>query len=360
MQINGGSMYQMKWTLKITGIILFLIFGFFPMGWAQESEVQQPLDFGFYYTIQKGDTLWDLSQRFYNSQWDWPGLWEMNQEIKNPHQIIPGQKITIFLKSEAPIAKATIAKAVVQEPPETAKPMLPPTISPSFTYPEISHVGFIKTTVERSLGNIIREKDGNLMMSAHDIIYINPRGKDLLVPGKIYQIFDTENIKETLNDRKFVGIKHLIKAEIKILENHGSYVTAIITNSYRDASVNDRIMAYYERDTLLSVQENPTPIKASLICSEENTVMINNYQIAFIDQGSKNNVQPGQIYKILQANKSAFDGSDSNWWSWKDKKAPLLDSLDSGRLIVLHTEDISATVMILSSKRDIYPGDMVD
>ena len=157
-----------------------------------------------------------------------------------------------------------------------------------------------------------------------------------------------------------MGIKHLIKAEIKILENHGSYVAAVITNSYRDASVNDRIMAYYERDTLLSVQENPTPIKASLICSEENTVMINNYQIAFIDRGSKDNVQPGQIYKILQANKSAFDGSDSNWWSWKDKKAPLLDPLDSGRLIILHTEDISATVMILSSKRDIYPGNMVD
>lgn len=357
MQINGGSMYQIKWTLKITGIILFLIFGFFPMGWAQESGmVQQTQNSGFHYTIQKGDTLWDLSQRFYNSQWDWPGLWEMNKEIKNPHQITPGQKIKIFLKSEAPIAKAPIAKAPV----ETAKPVLPPAISPSFTYLEMSHLGFIKTTVEPSLGNIIREKDGNLMMSAHDIIYINPRGKDLLVPGKIYQIFDTENIKETLNDRKFVGIKHLIKAEIKILENHGSYVAAVITNSYRDASVNDRIMAYYERDTLLSVQENPTPIKASLICSEENTVMINNYQIAFIDRGSKDNVQPGQIYKILQANKSAFDGSDSNWWSWKDKKAPLLDPLDSGRLIILHTEDISATVMILSSKRDIYPGNMVD
>ena len=175
MQINGGSMYQMKWTLKITGIILFLIFGFFPMGWAQESEVQQTQNSGFYYTIQKGDTLWDLSQRFYNSQWDWPGLWEMNKEINNPHQIVPGQKIKIFLKSEAPIAKAPIAKApiakaaVVQAPPETAKPKLPPAISPSFTYPEMSHTGFIKTTVEPSLGNIIREKDGNLMMSAQEI-----------------------------------------------------------------------------------------------------------------------------------------------------------------------------------------------
>lgn len=348
-------MYQMKWTLKIAGIILCLIFGFSPMVWAQKSEVQPTLDSGFYYTVQRGDTLWDLSQRFYNSQWDWPGLWEMNKEIKNPHQIIPGQKIKIFFKPEAEVAKAI----VVQAPPETVKPVLPPAISPSFTYPEMSHTGFIKTTVEKSLGNIIREKDGNLMMSTDDIIYINPTGDTPLVPGKIYQVFDTENIKETLNDRKFVGIKHLIKAEIKILENHGPYVTAVITNSYRDASVNDRIMAYYERETLLSVQENPTPIKASLVCSEDNTIMINNYQIAFIDRGSKDNVQPGQIYRILQANKSTFDGSDSTG-SWKAKKTPSLPPLDSGRLIVLHAEEISATVMILSSKRDLYPGDRVD
>ncbi|MFK5953410.1 MAG: LysM peptidoglycan-binding domain-containing protein, partial [Desulfobacterium sp.] len=47
----------------------------------------------FYYTIQKGDTLWDLSQKFYNSQWVWPGLWEMNHQIKNPHLIYPGNRI---------------------------------------------------------------------------------------------------------------------------------------------------------------------------------------------------------------------------------------------------------------------------
>ena len=118
-------------------------------------------------------------------------------------------------------------------------------------------------------------------------------------------------------------------------------------------------MAYYKRDTVLTVQEKPDPIDASLICSEENTVMLNDYQIAFINKGRQDNVQPGQIYRILKANKSAFDGSDSNW-TLKAKDSPPLDPLYSGKLIVLHAENIAATVMILSSKRAIYPGDMVD
>lgn len=353
MQIKGGTMYKIKWIATITGITLFLILSFFPMAWAQESSELEPAEgSGFYYTIQKGDTLWDLSQRFYNSQWDWPGLWEMNKEIKNPHWIYPGKKIKVFLKSQMP-PKPPVAP--LSEPIETQQPK----ITPSFTYSEMNHIGFIKKNVENSIGTIIREKDGNLMMSANDIIYINPSGIGSLLPGEMYQIFDTEKIKETLNGQRFAGIKHLIKAEIKILEHNGNYATAIIINSYRDASVGDRIMNYYERNTVLSVQENPDPIDASLVCSEENTVMINDYQIAFISKGRQDNVKAGQIYRILQENKSAFDGSDSNW-TRKAKNAPPLDPLNSGKLIVLHAEDIAATVMILSSKRDLYPGDMVN
>lgn len=346
-------MYKIKGIATITGITLFLILNFFPMAWAQEFSDLEPAEgSGFYYTIQKGDTLWDLSQRFYDSQWDWPGLWEMNKEIKNPHWIYPGKKIKVFLKSQLP-PKPPVAP--VAEPIKTK----PPKIIPSFTYTQMSHIGFIKRDVEPSLGNIIREKDGNLMMSANDIIYINPTGIGGLIPGKMYQIFDTQKIKETLNGQKFTGIKHLIKAEIKILEHKGDYATAIIVNSYRDANVGDRIMNYYERDTVLSVQENPNPIDASLVCSEEDTVMINDYQIAFINKGRQDNVQPGQIYTILQENKSAFDGSDSNW-TQKSKIIPPLDPLNSGKLIVLHAEDIAATVMILSSKCDLHPGDMVN
>ncbi|OQY53150.1 MAG: hypothetical protein B6230_00840 [Desulfobacteraceae bacterium 4572_89] len=350
-------MHQIKRTAIIPGIIILLNLIFssmiFPsMALAGDSREFNPNhDSGFYYTIQKGDTLWDLSQKFYNSQWDWPGLWEMNKEIKNPHWIYPGKKIQIFLKPEYD------KKAVIINP-EPEKKNLPPII-PSFTYPEMNQIGFIKETAEPSLGKIIREKDGNLMMSTDDIIYINPTGKASLMPGTIGQIFTTEKIKEKIDNLEFQGIKHLIKAEIKILEHNGDYVTAIITNSYRDANVGDRIMAFYERDTILPVQKNPDPIDAVLICSEDNTVFINDNRIAFINMGKNHNIKPGQIYSVLQENKSVFKEPGSILAKNKEN-AIQLDPLNSGKLIVLHTEDIASTVMILSSKRDIHPGDYVN
>ena len=49
----------------------------------KEQEIQH--ESGIYYTIQKGDTLWDLSERFFDSPALWPGLWQENHQIPNPH-----------------------------------------------------------------------------------------------------------------------------------------------------------------------------------------------------------------------------------------------------------------------------------
>jgi hypothetical protein len=305
-------------------------------------------DSGFYYMIKKGDTLWDLSQKFYDSQWDWPGLWEMNDQIKNPHWIYPGNKIRIFLKDKS-------KKNPIVVIPKKAK-SAPVQLKTSFAYTEMDHVGFIRKEQAPALGSIIREQDGALLMTKGDTIYIKPSGQGTLIPGKSYHVFSTETLKQKAEKEEFTGIKHLIKAQIKILEHHTTYAKALITHAYHDVNMNDLIMTYFDREDTLTVEENPEPIKARMICAETNETMINDYRIAFIDIG-KEDVVPGQIYSILKENAVK---DYSLLVSGKKKDAIDLEDIEAGKLIVLHTEDIASTVMILSSKYAIHPNDMVN
>jgi hypothetical protein len=239
---------------------------------------------------------------------------------------------------------------------DTKKEKSPVMVKPSFSYSEMDHVGFLKKEPQPFLGRIIKEQDGNLMMSANDIIYIKPSGKGKLVPGRIYQIFTTTPVEEKIHHQTFKAVKHLIKAQVKILEHKGTYVTGRITNAYRTVYNGDAIMEYYQRNSILTVEENPAPIDARIICSDDNHLMINDYRIAFMDAG-KSRVKPGQIYSILRKNELT---DPSLWPSKKVIESIQLENLESGRLIVLHTEDIASTIMILSSKYAIHPDDMVN
>lgn len=48
------------------------------------------------YTVEEGDTLWDISERFYGSGNEWRRIYEANRDrIEDPDVIQPGWELTI-------------------------------------------------------------------------------------------------------------------------------------------------------------------------------------------------------------------------------------------------------------------------
>ena len=84
--------FQLITCISILAAIIFFPFHLF----AQKSKEIVEQESGYYYTVQKGDTLWDLSERFADSPWLWPDLWSYNDQISNPLWIYPGERIRLF------------------------------------------------------------------------------------------------------------------------------------------------------------------------------------------------------------------------------------------------------------------------
>lgn len=45
------------------------------------------------YVVKEGDTLWGISSMYLRDPWLWPEIWDINEQVDNPHLIFPGDEL---------------------------------------------------------------------------------------------------------------------------------------------------------------------------------------------------------------------------------------------------------------------------
>ena len=89
-----------------------------------------------------------------------------------------------------------------------------------------------------------------------------------------------------------------------------------------------------------------------IIISEERVEYFGEDFVAFIDKGSRDGVKVGQFYVIYYQDKERIKKS-SGLFS-RSKKTPLTP-VDFAKILVLHTEEETSTVLVTQSDISIYP-----
>ncbi|HSB07626.1 MAG TPA: LysM peptidoglycan-binding domain-containing protein [Thermodesulfobacteriota bacterium] len=226
---------------------------------AQEKKEKEEI-----YTIEKGDTLWDISSRFLQNPFLWPKLWQRNPYITNPHWIFPGNPIRLVSPEEPvkeepkqvgaeerpkevaqePAKKLDVKK--VEPPPEVKKPEVlaeqkPPEEKP-LVFPELRTAGFFSDIDYRGIGSILESREGKTFLSAGDICYVGFKTKDPVSIGERYTIFSPTESRLAM-DNKF-GRRYNILGVVQIIDQYGNYYTAKVIESFQEIKRGDFMMPY--------------------------------------------------------------------------------------------------------------------
>ena len=311
---------------------------------AAESAKTVEYETGFYYTVQKGDTLWDLSQKFSDTPWQWPELWQENNQIANPHRIYPGERIRLYRRRGA----QGYGGGEDDDQKKPAEDSLRMAKLIDFQYAAIERVGFIRKKPVVSLGTIFKVEGQKELISSGDLVYIRPAENSTLNPGDKFTIYRT---LKPIKDRKtndYIGIQHYLAGAVEITIKRPEFVLGRVVASYRAIKVGDLLMPYQKRLPRFAMEESPEGLRGQIIVSEEHTSMFGENAIAFIDKGEQEGVRPGQLFWVFKQEQYLINPDD--------KSAVTLTPVILGELLVIHTEETTATVMITDSRNVINAG----
>ena len=246
-------------------VILMLVFCFALPTLAQEKKEGEEI-----YTVKPGDTLWGISSRFLKDPFLWPQLWERNPYITNPHLIYPGRPIRLStpeaVKKEEPpkpvveekpkeeVRQAEVKKmeAPPEAPPVEQKPEVAPEVKPIEVkpveeklpvFPEVRSAGFFSDIDYRGIGVVVDNKDGKVLLSENDVVYLAFKTREPVSIGNMYTLFRPgERVTNPITGKK--GRRYNIVGNVRVIDQYGNFFTAKITEAFQEIFNGDLIQPY--------------------------------------------------------------------------------------------------------------------
>jgi hypothetical protein len=339
------SRYALLWLMTVFIAVPSLSLG----GEEKKAPESVTHESSLYYTVKKGDTLWDLSQRFADTPWQWPDLWNKNGQITNPHRIFPGEKILLYRNkgTENP-APLKIYKKPVPAPVIATAPLQPPPPPPPYyMYTSIDQVGFLRKAALNPIGRIFSVQGNKKMISSGDTIYVKGVAGKTLLPGQRYTVY---RLRAPVSDKKVaavMGVQHYILGIIEIREKMPDFAIAEVLRSFRVLRANDLMVPYTPRSPKIIIAPSKEGLTGNILISEEHQSFFGTHTIAFINKGDKNGVRIGQKYNVFYEEKISGSAKE---------KTLLSHPVDYATFLVLHTEADTAAVLVVAAEKSIPPG----
>lgn len=258
------------------------------------------------YSVVRGDTLWDIAGRFLTNPWQWPDIWQVNPQIKNPHLIYPGDLISLTYRDGRPILSLTrgrlvkLTPSVREEPHDQAIPPIPLDAIHQF----LSRPRVVTQAELEGAAYVVGSQDEHLAVGGGGRVYIRGLPEK---PGSKYSVFRPGGVYKDPDTGAVLGYEALHVADL-LLHKSGDPATGVLTWSNREVLKGDRLMPQENAEYPDFIPRAPDSVVSGRIISVIDGVsQIGQYNVVVINKGQADGLQPGHVLAIFQAGQEIAD-----------------------------------------------------
>jgi hypothetical protein len=249
-----------------------------------------------FHVVKKGDTLWDLSESFYDNPWAWPQLWSFNPQIENPHWIYPGDQVRTAGKRNASRGPSEDNSAGRGGFVGRSQAVESGTVF-------VRDQGYIGDAERDVWGEIAGAHHDNMLLSDGNVVYlVMKEGVDLRIGQRLTVFKEIAEAPNVPNARRPPGEIVKIYGTVRVdgwdQENRiarGSLIESldIIERGFKVGPVGRRF------DVVPPIPAT-VEVTARILTSLYPHVYFGKDQLVFIDKGSEDGLKPGNRLRALR------------------------------------------------------------
>jgi len=367
---------------------------------AEEKGMQVRPDTPDVYVIEKGDTLWDLSQKFLNNPWYWPKIWSLNAYVENPHWIYPGNKLKIIPGQGGPQAPAQVEQApepmneerphseiahqVDTTPPEGADLAIVKQGSREFDQastavsisgklafkpPAVLSVrdsGLVSPEEMRHAGSLDASFEEKDMLATYDTAYVRfPSSVEVNIGDRLIVFRPEGDIVQPATGRK-LGTQTRTMGEAKVISLNSDLATVQITRTFEEVSRGDLVRAWTDPNLKVAPKPNTREMRGLIVSSvRSGLTTYGEANEVFIDKGANDGVEVGNTFAVVRQGdglrQAASYGASYNMGATGKRSAGVaVPNENVGLLLVVDVKDRLSTAVVVKSVKELVPGDKVE
>ena len=309
------------------------------------------------YIVQRGDTLWEISERFLGNSYYWPRLWSINEQVTNPHWIYPGNQIRFRMGDyvEPPgvdIGVATRAPSAIPEivPVESA---CGPDVRFESTRPLRSYLatGFLADRGDVEIyGEVTKARGIQTYLSEHDLLYLKVDDPEAFGCGDIVSVYRKvrKRVKHPTSRGQKYGSLYRVVAEARVVHRHEDYLTATVRQSWAEISRGDLVGPQMPVAVEIEVQAPDGKLSGTIVERvEDASELMGPGETVFIDRGRADGVRVGDSFFVVEQRDPYYDIKK------EDEDLPFAVI---GRVVIVRVDEYSATAIVSDADRSLQVG----
>ncbi|HEY1905301.1 MAG TPA: LysM peptidoglycan-binding domain-containing protein [Myxococcaceae bacterium] len=320
------------------------------------------------HTVEKGDTLWDLSSKYLGSPWYWPKVWSYNPQIANPHWIYPGNQVRFFPGNgeETPARAEQVPSGdedelnpgqAIEGDDEVQMVRLP---IETKTREIVLKDGFATPNEIEAAGTLVGSYAESEMLSPPDIVYLDFKDRSAVQVGASYLVYRTVGKVYHPRTGKFLGYQTQVLGTVKVNRTSEPKVRATLEKSFDEIGRGARIGPARERlfETVAPVANAVSLQNLMVVAQLETSLTMAGEQVrVLVDAGSAQGVQVGNVFTVIrQADPILSDvGVDPSLN--QDTSLPVEEV---GRCMAVDVREAVTTCLLVRSFREVVVGDRVE